>query len=172
MRTSGAPNKESEYLVSSKLATDADDAQPPPKAAGRYSVLLFLVMLVIIAAGPLGVYIWRRYKPTAVSPVTQMMQEAEIVNERPWCDLILQSDDFKQLICIDNNGKYMPGVHQANVFFDVNGELPVVRLYRWTGVYKPTNPQVEDWRVRKVQVLSAQEFQAFVDQEYPASKLD
>ena len=136
-------------------------AKPQSSWLGR--ILAVLLMAAVVSAAAISGYrTWFPKHPPGTSPVTQMVEDTD--ETAPWCDMILRADDFSQLVCIDQQGKYMPGIRQANVFFDVNGKPPVVRLYKWLGVYKPTSPQIEDWKVRKVQVMSAEEFQKVVDQ--------
>jgi hypothetical protein len=90
---------------------------------------------------------------------------SDVSPDAPICDVLIHADDSSQIICVDQEGKYMPGIRQANVFTNVGGGSPVARFHIWRGSYKPTNPRAEDWRVRKVRVVPDEEFQRVIDQE-------
>ncbi len=138
-----------------------------PRVTFKYALFVASSLTLLTVATSFG--IWhtvhhlRRSAAEKENPVAQMVQDTGEAS--PWCDVLLQEDDSSQLVCIDQEGKYMPGIRQANIFIDVGSGSPVVRLHVWRGSYKPTDPRAEDWRVRKIRVVSKGEFQQVVDQE-------
>lgn len=65
-------------------------------------------------------------------------------------------------IVLDQDGKWLPNVKQAQVRFDL-GKAPMMTCTMYSGVYVPTNPEVKMWRLAQIRSVSTAEFQRTID---------
>ncbi len=102
--------------------------------------------------------------PIIAPPVTPVASPPDANLGKRWCDVYMSLENPKDVLCVDQDGKYMADVQQVYIWIQVGVRPPTVKLYRWTGPLKPTTPLTETWNVRHVSQIPATKLQSIVDQ--------
>lgn len=90
-----------------------------------------------------------------------------------WCDLYFSETGGKDVVVLDQDGRYLPDVREVYVLIRVGAAQPSAKLVSWRGIYKPSNLKASDgelWPVRNIKTVTVADFQKLVDKlEAPAA---
>ena len=80
----------------------------------------------------------------------------------PEAILIVNSDNIKQMIVIDIEGKWIHDARNIQMNFTV-GENPTIRCKIYKGLFEPSNPETKDWVLKGIVSASMDDFRVIVD---------
>lgn len=90
-----------------------------------------------------------------------------------WCDLYFLETIGKDVVVVDQDGRYMPDVREVYLLVKVGTAQPSAKLVSWRGMYRPSTVKPNEgsfWTVRQIKVVNRAEFQQLVDKlEAPAA---
>lgn len=95
--------------------------------------------------------------PAATTPVTAPQPS------RKWCDLYISATNPRDVLVIDQDGRYLPMVRQITIVMQIGMRAPSAKLYTYPGLYKPATAQAEVVVLRQMRLIDDAEFQKIVD---------
>lgn len=85
------------------------------------------------------------------------------VDEKAWCDVYLLKDSPRDLLVFDQHGKLIQDARQVYIWFQIATHDPIAKIYRWEGIYRPATAIEENWRIRKLEIVSSPDFMKMVE---------
>jgi hypothetical protein len=77
--------------------------------------------------------------------------------------VILCDENPSQIIVLDSNGAWMPGVRTAAISVEIGKPVAKIVCTLWDGPFRPTNPQTMNLQLSQIKSVSVDEFQDYVD---------